>query len=312
MRRTRRFAREANRATNRPSIANGAMRTSPTAEPDRISAIAWRPTLPSLQAGPPIPNRATSSRDQRSNTFRTPGCAHSASRTAGSSSRPGAWRDCTVAPIASPTRRNGSAPEPGRQNPPHSGTTVASTVEPIGASSSATAETAAPSPMPTTMPSRMRAPQDLARQPPDAAARDLPGIVQGRGKVHRAQPESIAKRVGRRRFDLRPIDDPDLHDPLGARLLEQARDLRPGHADQRGDLLLGLAQLVVQAADAHEGGEVAHGRRPSGRRAARLCWTDVHRGNDRSRRRARQPMLPPARGAVSPQGPGRSPRWRLR
>src|SRR6185369_7463950 len=59
-------------ATRRPSAANGAIRSSPIAPPARISAMASAPTLASLHDGPPMPKRATSSRDHRSMTARTP------------------------------------------------------------------------------------------------------------------------------------------------------------------------------------------------------------------------------------------------
>ena len=59
------------------------------------------------------------------------------------------------------------------------------------------------------------------------------------------------------RFGGVPVDDPDLDDALGAGPLQQAADLRPGHAEPIGDRVLGLAELVVQPARLDE--EVAVG-----------------------------------------------------
>ena len=85
---------------------------SPRSTPGRRSRTARRRAAPRGRARSARRGGRTARRERRR-------------RRAG----PGAWRAWTVAPRASPTRRNGSAPAPGRQNPPHSGTTVASTVD---------------------------------------------------------------------------------------------------------------------------------------------------------------------------------------
>jgi hypothetical protein len=103
-----------------------------------------------------------------------------------------------------------------------------------------------------------RASKHLPREPCDPAPRDVRRAVEARSEVHRTQPEPLPERVAGRRRHLRPINDPDLDDALGPGLLEQPRDLRTGHAHERRDRLLGLAELVVQAADADERREVAH------------------------------------------------------
>jgi hypothetical protein len=107
--------------------------------------------------------------------------------------------------------------------------------------------------------------EDLPGKLADSATRHRGGTFGRRGEVDGPEAERGAELLARRRRCLRPIDDADLDDALLPRLLEQTRDLRPSHADDPGDLLLGLTQLVVQAADANERGQAAQ------RRGSHVC-----------------------------------------
>ena len=220
---------------------------------------ASAPTAASVHAAPPIPNIATSSRSQRSNTACSPAWAASAWRVVASSTRPGREEALDAAPSASATRRNGSRGGVLNQKPPARGTTVAATGLSVSAIASAAAEIAAPSPIPTTVPSRTPSSEYLGGQPADAPSGQVLRSGERRGKVDGAEPEGVTERVGGRRIGGAPVDDPDLDDAFGAGLLEELRDLRPGDAKQLCDPALGLAQLVVQAARPNQRLELAHG-----------------------------------------------------
>ena len=273
--------------TNRPSIANGAMSTSPTAPPARISAIASRPTAASLHAGPPIPNSATSSRPQQVDDARTPGVGTQRVANRGLVEQPG-----RVQGMDGRTERIADAPE--RLAPAPAARTRRTAERRSRRRSGRPARARrrrptprSPSPTPTTMPSRIALRSTSPASRPDAPARQLGRPVDASARDGRR--EARTGRAGHRpppNATSRRIDDPDLDDALRPSLLQQPRDLGPRHADERRDRLLGLTELVVQPAHANQRREVAHRavrarrgqfnpRRTPG--AARLFRTDVHR-----------------------------------
>ena len=155
--------------------------------------------------------------------------------------------------------------------------------------------------MPTIVPVADHASQHLGGEPADHPPGQLLGTGDARREVDGVEPEAVAERVGGRALHRGPIDDPDLDDALRPGTLEQARDLRPGHAELFGDRVLRLTQLVVQAAGPDElrrsrswpavprrrgTGAVGHptAPRPGRRGDARLYCADVparcrqHRG----------------------------------
>ena len=110
-------------------------------------------------------------------------------------------------------------------------------------------------------PGPQRPAQDLGGEPADHPPGEVLGAGDRRREVDGIEAIASAKGVGGRALDRGPVDDPDLDDALGARPLEQARDLRPRDAELLGDRVLRLTQLVVEAAGPDELLEVAQ-RRP--------------------------------------------------
>ena len=100
--------------------------------------------------------------------------------------------------------------------------------------------------------------QDLGGQPTDHPPGQVLGSHDGRGEMDGVQAIAASKGVGGRAGGAGGVDDPDLDDALGARTLEEFRDLRPRDTHLLGDRVLRLTQLVVQAADADELLEIAH------------------------------------------------------
>src|SRR5437899_3555014 len=119
-----------------------------------------------------------------------------------------------------------------------------------------------------------RGSQPLAREPADHPPADLFGPDQGRREMDGAETEPLAQLVTGGRYLGGSIDDPDLDDALGARPLEEARDLRSRDAQQLGDARLCLAELVVEPASLDQLVEVWHGSPVAG--SAHLHDTDVH------------------------------------
>ena len=245
--------------TNRPSMSNGATRTSPTAS----DASSWRstssPTARRVQAGPPIPNSATSSRSHRSTIARTPACATSARLRGRVVDEPGRHQAACLARRGH-RRRGGTARARGRSSSSRHTAARPSPrpASPISSSAAAVADTDAPSPIPTIAPSgarragpRPRAGRPSAGSGPRArrsSARD--GRRRGRSFAGARRPPGLSTAVA--------VDDPDLDDALRAGALEEPRDLRPRDAELLGDRVLRLTQLVVQPAGADELVEVAH------------------------------------------------------
>src|SRR5258706_7812921 len=73
--------------------------------------------------------------------------------------------------------------------------------------------------------------EDFRGQTTDHPPTDIFRAGQARRQMDTAQPEAFAELVSRRRGLRRPVDDPDLDDPLGASALQQPRDLRTGDTE---------------------------------------------------------------------------------
>ena len=251
--------------TNRPSRSNGATSTSPTASAAsswRSTSVADRRRAPGRAADPeqrdvePLPqveDRPDAGvRDER------------ASR-GGVVDEPGRHQPARPARRA-PRRRGGTARAPGRSTSSRRTAARRSRRPGVAVSSraSAVAETDAPSPMPTIVPVRTASRRTSAASRPTIrrVRSSGPAIVGARWTASRPKRPRSASAAGL--STAVRVDDPDLDDALGPGPLEQPRHLRPGHAEQLGDRVLRLAELVVQAARADELLEVAHARR-SGR-----------------------------------------------
>ena len=244
--------------TNRPSMSNGATRTSPTASAASRSCSVVSPSAATLQAGPPIPNRATSTRSQRSTIARTPGVRDERPLRGGVVDETGRHQpaclatecvgDATVRLALGAGRPVAAAQRHDRDRDGRGGLLEGRGGRGHRRPVADTDDRARPE----------RAAEDLGGQPADHPAGEILRTGDGRGEMDGVEAEGPAQDVAGRALDGRAVDDPDLDDPFRPRALEQARHLRPRDAELLGDRVLRLAELVIEAARPDELLQVAH------------------------------------------------------
>ena len=247
----------------------GRRRAAPTgrAPPGRLRGRRANGASPRRRRGPGPSGRAAWPRTprRRAGRARVPGRSSSSRRTTGRRSRRPGW-----------------PPRPGRRPWP---------------------TTDAPSPTPTTEPPRTASRSTAAASRPTIRRVRSSGPATDRREVHRIEPEPVSECGGSGTLDRGRVVDADLDDALRPGPLEQPRDLRAGDTEQLGDRVLGLAQLVVEAARADELLDVAH-RRPPGRctdvlnRCAgmsRASWRVGHASGKTGNRTSGSRPLGPAR-----------------